>query len=192
MRATGLPVQTSRVESRYIPARHSPGHSQTHYHRLHHSYTTRGLIPHSSVIDATATSFGPRMISSGLLVSFVPFRPFFLVWLRGQVVVCTTDSYWTGTVRVYMDPHVSRRKGIFSDDEITESVICVTLCPKSYPGARLRTLRVTHGRLASRRDPRNAHLPVQDAQVVGIKTVLYSGTFFLSVFGLAGAELKCA
>jgi hypothetical protein len=103
------PVRASRVGTF---RRHSPGHSRTHYYR---SYTTptrlhMAPIPHSPVIDATATLFDDL---TQLPVSLVPFRPFFLVWpwvRPGTRSYTVYWSYWTGTTWTCMD----RGRGAFS------------------------------------------------------------------------------
>ena len=69
-------------------------------------------VPHSPVIDATATLFDDL---TQLPVSLVPFRPFFSGLALGsawdQVVYCVLVLLnW-----YYMDLHGSRKRRIFSD-----------------------------------------------------------------------------
>ncbi|KAF8484430.1 hypothetical protein DFH94DRAFT_812870 [Russula ochroleuca] len=138
-----------RFENRHMPARHLPGRSQTS------TTTTPTLLLHyftwpdaASFCDRCDRDLLRPYGLSHLPVSFVPL----LFFLSGLALFV----YWTGSVRIHLDPHGSSKRNIPSDTESVSSVIWVTL----YPGAWLRILRGAHGGLASHRDPRNAHLPL--------------------------------
>ncbi|KAF8464972.1 hypothetical protein DFH94DRAFT_392249 [Russula ochroleuca] len=141
-----------------MPARHSPGRSETS------TTTTPTLLLHyftwpdvASLCDRCNRDLLRPYGLARLPVSFV----LFLFFLSGSVQFV----YWTGSVRIHMDPHGSSKRNISSNTASTASVIFVTL----YTGARLRISRGELGGVTSHRDPRNAHLPLRDAQVVGMK-----------------------